>query len=363
MMNLSAMKLSVPFIADQDYALFLAGHQSRISSIYFPLPRGPVTDARIRLGKDLLPGTRDICAELSGLKALDKYIILNTRFMTPQVYTDHTVLSGILDDIAHLDSAVGIKGIVLSDMYLLRALDRTGHEIIPGLEAVPGINAMLDSPEKIFSFFDVLDLCRFKPPARIVPDRALNRTPEDLAALSKTVKDFNPAIRIELLANEGCMYQCPFKPSHDAHISLSNTGLVKETTFQMNQTLGCQAYFNLRPHAFLKSPFIRPEDMSHYQGIADGIKLCGRTRGVKFLKRCIRAYLDGSFDGNLLDLMDTPEVLARQYHIDNPRLGNRFFTPLTACTKVCKPCRICAELFNRASWKKKLTFESYKEFQ
>ena len=356
MMNLSAMKLSVPFIADQNYARFIAGHRSRISSIYFPLPSGPVTDARVRIGGDCCPGTREICADLSGLKAIDKYIIMNTRFMTPQVYTDHVILSGMLDDIAHLDNAVGIKGIVFSDLYLLRALDRTGHEIIPSLEAIPGINAMLDSPEKVFTFLEVLDLSRFKSPARIVPDRALNRNPGGLAALSKAVKDFNPDIRIELLANEGCICQCPFKPSHDAHIALSNTGLVKESTFQMNQTLGCQDYFNLRPHGFLKSPFIRPEDIHHYQGIADGIKLCGRTRGVRFLKKCIRAFLDESFDGNLLDLMDTPEVLARQYHIDNTRLGDRFFTTLTSCTKGCKPCRICAEIFNRASWKKRANF-------
>lgn len=362
-MNNSVMKLSVPFIADPDYVRFLAGHAPRISSIYFPLPSGPVTDARVRISDDLLPDTRDLCADLSGVKAIDKYIIMNTRFMSPQIYTNRAILSGILENIAHIDNAVGIKGIVFSDMYLLRALDQTGHGIVPRLEAIPGINAMLDSPEKVFSFFDVLDLCRFKPPARIVPDRALNRNPGKLAALSTALKNFNPDIRIDLLANEGCMYQCPFKLSHDAHIALSNTGFAQETTFQMNQSLGCQAYFNLQPHGFLKSPFIRPEDVHHYQGLADGIKLCGRTRGVRFLQRCIRAYLDESFDGNLLDLMDTPEVPARQYHIDNARLGDRFFTTLTACTKVCKPCRICAEIFNRASWKKELTFESYKEFQ
>lgn len=357
------MKLSVPFVADPDYARFLAGHASRISSIYFPLPSGPVTDARIRLGDALSPDIGELCAGLSGLKAIDKYIIMNTRFMSPQVYTHNTILSGMLDDIADIYNAVGIKGIVLSDMYLLRALDQTGHEIVPDLEVIPGINAMLDSPENVFSFFDVLDLCRFKPPSRIVPDRALNRNPGRLTTLSKAVKEVTPDTRIELLANEGCMYQCPFKFSHDAHIALSNTGLVKESTFNMNQNLGCQAYFNLRPHAFLKSPFIRPEDTHHYQGIADGIKLCGRTRGVRFLKKCIRAYLDESFDGNLLDLMDTPEVLARQYHVDNARLGDRFFTSLASCTKICKPCRICTEIFNRASWKKELTFESYKEFQ
>lgn len=357
------MKLSVPFIPDAGYARFLTRHAFHLSSIYFPLPSGPVTDARVRISDDLASETRDLCATLPPLKSIDKYILMNTRFISPHVYGDKTILSGILNEIAHLDKTVGINGIVLSDMYLLRALDRTGHEIVPRLEAVPGINTMQDSPGKLFSFFDLLALSRFKTPTRIVPDRALNRAPGKLAALSKAVKTHDPNIRIELLANEGCIYQCPFKLSHDAHIALSNTGLTRETTFKMNQNLGCQAYFDLHPHAFLKSPFIRPEDLHHYQGLADGIKLCGRTRGVRFLKQCIHAYAKGSFNGNLVDLMDTPEILARQWHIENSRLGSRFFATLTTCTKMCKPCRICAEIFNKASWKKEITFRSYKEFQ
>lgn len=360
------MKLSVPFIPDEGYARFLTRHASNLSSIYFPLSSGPITDARIRIADDLASetrDTRDLCATLSSLKAIDKYILMNTRFIPPTVYADNTTLSGILDDIAHLDNTVSIKGIVFSDMYLLRALDQTGHEIIPRLEAVPGINAMLDSPGKFFSFFDLLTLSRFKKPARIVPDRALNRNPEKLAALSKAVKGYDPDIRIELLANEGCIYQCPFKLSHDAHIALSNSGLAREGTFRMNKNLGCQAYFDFQPHAFLKSPFIRPEDIHHYQGVADGIKLCGRTRGVRFLERCISAYIQENFNGNLLDLMDTPEILARQWHIDNSRLGSKFFTTLTSCTKMCKTCKICSEIFNKASWKKEITFKSYKEFK
>lgn len=362
-MNAPVMKLSVPFIPDADYARFLTRHASHLASLYFPLPSGPVTDARVRICENFVSETQDLRATLLPLKTVDKYILMNTRFIAPHAYEDNTILSGILDAVAHLAGTVGIKGIVLSDMYLLRALDRTGHDIVPRLEAVPGINAMLDSPGKFFSFFDLLALSRFKKPARIVPDRALNRTPGKLAALSKAIKARYPDIRIELLANEGCIYQCPFKLSHDAHIALSNTGLAGETTFRMNQTLGCQAYFGSRPHAFLKSPFIRPEDIHHYLGMADGIKLCGRTRGVRFLKRCISAYARGYYNGNLLDLMDTPELLSQHWHIDNSRLGAQFFTTLTTCTKVCEPCRLCRDIFNQASWKKEITFKSYKEFQ
>ena len=355
-----ATKLSVPFIADQDYAGFLTRHKSHLASLYFPFPHGPVTDSRVRI-RDDAASTRaqNLGNTLLPLKAVDKYILMNTRFVAPHIYTDTTLLSRMLDAVEQLDRIAGITGIIFSDMYLLRALDRTGHRIVPRLRAVPGINAMIDTPEKALSWLDLLALSRFKTPVRIVADRALNRSPETLCALSKAVKAQYPGIRIELLANEGCIYQCPFKLSHDAHIALSNTGLARETTYRMNQDLGCQAYFHGHPHTFLKSPFIRPEDLHHYREIADGIKLCGRTRGVSFLKRCISAYAKGAFDGNLLDLMDTPEQLSLQWHIDNCRLGGQFFKTLTSCTKVCKPCRICSHIFDQASWKKEITFKSF----
>ena len=187
---------------------------------------------------------------------------------------------------------MGVHGIVFSDLYLANALDRTGHEIISRLEAVPGVNLMLDTPDKVFSCLEFIETTRFAAPGRLIPDRSLNRDPHRLRHLYTTVKAACPDIFIELLANEGCVYHCPFKPAHDAHIALSNTGLVRESTWKINQTLGCHAYFNAHPHKFLKSPFIRPEDLTHYRGMADGIKLCGRTRGTAFLQQCIRAYAD-----------------------------------------------------------------------
>jgi len=80
-MNAPVMKLSVPFIPDEGYARFLTRHASNLSSIYFPLPSGPITDARVRIADDLASETQDLCAGLSSLKAIDKYILMNTRFM------------------------------------------------------------------------------------------------------------------------------------------------------------------------------------------------------------------------------------------------------------------------------------------
>ncbi len=362
-MNTIPIKLSVPFIPDAGYADFLSEHAGCLSSLYFPLTSGPVLDSRIRLCQDPGTATCKLADTLSPLTAVDKYILMNTRFTEPDVYRDTARLTAMLDAVARLDKAVGLKGIVITDAYLLNALDRTGHDIIPRLEAVPGINAMPDSPEKCIAFFDLISQTRFNLPSRIVTDRSLNRDIQSLSFFCDVVKARYPGIRIELLANEGCIYHCPFKLSHDAQISLSNTGLVRENTWQLNQEIGCQAYFTQTPHAFLKSPFIRPEDTDRYNGLSDGIKLCGRTRGVNFLKQCITAYIHKRFEGNLLDLMDAPQMLAQRYHIDNARLGPDFFTTLTSCTKACKTCNICFDLFSQTTWKKEKLLTSYKEFQ
>ncbi len=361
------MKLSVPFIPDNDYADFLSGQKNILSSLYFPLPLDPLTpsfDARVKIsahqpGSDLL----DLIRTLEPLGQIKKYILMNTRFVPPAVYTDTGLLIRFLDRVAKLHQAVGIQGIVVSDLYLVNALERTGHDIIPLLEAVPGANTMMDRMEKVQTWLEFQEQTRFALPGRLILDRSLNRSPEKLGALYQQIKSTLPGICIELLGNEGCIFHCPFKPAHDAHIALSNTGLVKESTWMMNQTLGCHAYFNTHPHKFLKSPFIRPEDLGHYQGMADTIKICGRTLGTVFLKKCIKAYATRSFQGNLLEIMDAAGFLAQRIYIRNQALGRDFFKRLTTCTKDCKPCRICSRLFGHAIDEKPFGLTHFKDIQ
>lgn len=362
-----AMKLSVPFIPDNDYVDFLTGQKEILSSIYFPLPLSSLHqsfDARVKISAHH-PGTglSNLSRALGPVREVKKYVLMNTRFLPPAVYTDTKELTRYLDRVLQLHQAVGIQGIVVSDLYLLNALDRTGHEIIPLLEAVPGVNAMMDSIEKIQTWLELLEQTRFALPGRLILDRSLNRDPEKLTPLYRQIKSMMPGLCIELLGNEGCIFHCPFKPAHDAHIALSNTGLVKESTWKMNQTLGCHAYFNTHPHKFFKSPFIRPEDADRYKGMADTIKICGRTLGPNFLKQCIKAYATRSFRGNLLELMDAAAFLAQRFHIHNPALEPDFFKRLTTCTKNCKTCRICDTLFKKAVEEKSVGLTHFKDIQ
>jgi len=350
------MKFSVPFIPDKAYIRFLKGKIAFLESVYFGLHSGPVMDSRIRftqmdlssLGKSLIP--------MAGIK---KYCLLNTRFIRPDLYTDIHFLNRLLDSLKLLHDKCQINGIVVSDFYLLNALDRTGHGMVPYLEAIPGINCMIDSSQKLVSHMEMIEKTRFRMPEKLVLDRSLNRDPEKLNKIVRCARSLFPSIKIELLANEGCIYHCPFKPAHDAQISLSNIGMVKENTHAVNRTAGCHAYFHQHPETFFKSPFIRPEDVIHYEGVADALKLCGRTLGPGFLTRCITAYCKKDHEGNLLELMDATHFLSSFFHLDNRQLGEDFFKKITTCTKGCKNCRICHDLFLKAVEKKSITLKPY----
>ncbi|MFW5735010.1 MAG: hypothetical protein ACOCWR_08130, partial [Oceanidesulfovibrio sp.] len=94
----------------------------------------------------------------------------------------------------------------------------------------------------------------------------------------------------------------------------------------------------------LASPFIRPEDQSAYVGLADALKLCGRTRGPGVMRRIVEAYARGSFAGNLLLLMDSMEPLAGVMRLRNEDIPGEFLRRVTTCAKNCAGCGWCGEL-------------------
>ena len=353
------MKLSVPFIPDPSYEDFLMEHQHQLESLYFALGTGPVLDARIRLAATELEELSTRLAPFS----IKKYALLNARFIHPDAYHDHDCLNQILMGLQLLKDHCDIAGIVFSDAYLLSALASQNKEIIFGLEAVPGINCMLDTAEKADAMIQLIKGTGFLLPGKLIADRSLNRDGNALIHFSEALKTRYRGIKIEVLANEGCIYACPFKLAHDAQISFANLEHQSNRTFAINQSFGCHRYFFDRPEQIFKSPFIRPEDMDACSKAADSIKLCGRTLGTAFLIRCINAYLAKDFSGNLLDLMDAAHWLSNLYHISNKRLDPGFWNMVTQCKKHCETCGQCLELFQKTATRKPLEIKTYKDIQ
>jgi collagenase-like PrtC family protease len=312
------LQLNVPFIPDTDYVQFLDGLGKRLYAVHFSLYDSALCDARIRF--ETLD-VKTLVEHLKRVPAPKKYLLANGRFHPPESYLKPSKLKNLLHRVEQLQTAGVLDGIVFSDPYLLFAISDVAPDLADCIEAVPSVNFMIDSVPKLNSILEMIERSRFRPPGKISVDRALNRRPKALNELSAAIRSRLLETKIELLANEGCLNQCPFRPAHDALIAAANAGFVVDT-LRLNRDLGCMRVLSESPHCVLSSPFIRPEDMARYEASADIIKICGRTLGKGFLTQTVGAYIKGKYTGNLLDLF---EVDSTSYHflLRNPTKPSR----------------------------------------
>ncbi|RUM38689.1 MAG: hypothetical protein DSY70_07335 [Desulfobulbus sp.] len=349
--------LDVPFLPEPGYVRFLNACGTQIDCVQFSLASEAGLDNRVQPTSQYAQA--DVVPLLADLPHPRKYGLLNSRFYGPDLFSNQQKLRKIIDVLEHCAEKEVIDGIVFCDHYLLQLLSEEAPGLVSSLEAVPGINNMLDSYDKVEAQLSYISKTRFKQPGKIILDRSLNRK---LRRLERTVRKCRasfPEIKIELLANEGCLDFCPYKLSHDAYISLSNYE-GRDCTYELNSTLGCIRLVDEQPHRLLRSPFIRPEDVALYQDYADTIKLCGRTLGTGFLQRVIYAYIQQKHDGNLLDLLDTMAWLAPQLYVDNSSLSFDFVEILSLCDKQCASCGFCRELFSTISCSLPLTIPDHR---
>jgi collagenase-like PrtC family protease len=347
------MLFNVPVIPDDELADYLNAHAALFYSCYFSLQSAHLHDGRLQ--RRFMDTGRWI-EFLKSIKIPKKYLLMNSRVHGHASYFDGNQLKTVLQGLASLLDAAVLDGVVFADAYYLQALSDAGPDVASQLEAVPSINHMLDSFDRIASVLDFISATRFALPRTLILDRSLNRRMEELATVSSRCREAFPGIKIELLANEGCLYQCPFKPAHDCHISLVNMGQVLDTHV-INQQLGCVRALQRFPSRLFKSPFIRPEDVGAYELTADVLKICGRTLGGSFLMKVLDGYLNGRFDGNLVELMDAMEPTAQWLHLSNEKLPADFLSRLTTCSKDCSCCGYCEELLRTCARPKDIRLE------
>jgi len=138
---------------------------------------------------------------------------------------------------------------------------------------------------------------------RITLHQTLNRDKNALIRHIKNVHDnvkLKP-IKIELLANEICLYNCPLMKKHYATLSRVTQG----HKFEYNKKIWewCGNFRAKNVKEFLSACWIRPEDVQLYEDLGvDYIKIAGRRESTKNLKLRAAAYMNRFYDGNVMDL-------------------------------------------------------------
>lgn len=212
------------------------------------------------------------------------------------------------------------------------------------VEVVVSVIAGIDSVRKA-RFYEELGA------DRLILDISVNRNFGLLAAIREAVH-----CDLELMVNDGCLLHCPYRYYHyNAGSHASQEGDI----FYMDYpVLKCTMHRLRDPIEFIRMPWIRPEDLKEYTAYADVFKIAGREKPTNWILNCVRAYSEGRYDGNLLDLItlvspashefgktmlsDAPSII-----VDNTGLDGfleRF--KKMPCTS-CETCRYCSDVAER----------------
>lgn len=131
----------------------------------------------------------------------------------------------------------------------------------------------------------------------------VNRSFHLLEKIRKNVK-----CGLKLIANLDCLYQCPFYKYHaNLNSHASQTGHFSRGFMIDYCYLSCSCKRLMNPVEFIRSPWIRPEDIRYYEDVGiDKIKFVNRAMTTERICLVVNAYTDRRYDGNLLDLFSAP---------------------------------------------------------
>ena len=220
----------------------------------------------------------------------------------------------------------GVDGVIVADPWLLRVASDVFDRVIVSCLA------FVNTPEKAEFFADHA--------TAVTLDTNINR---DL----DTIKAISEIIDVKLIVNEGCLKDCPFRPFH-FNLFSHMYGPDRTTLYDDYYYRRCMLERVKHPELIIKSPWVRPEDLHWYDGLVTGFKVGGRSYEVGWIVRAVRAYVEGRYEGNLLDVLDCPRELRDHFYVDNAKLEGAMEHWANRCTGLCHECGFCEDIAREA---------------
>ncbi len=228
-----------------------------------------------------------------------------------------------------------------ASLFLAKVLKRN----FPEIECRASVNMRLDSTLALECIADLFDSFYLR--------RDLQRD-LDTVRLFRRWSDSNGK-KMGILANSGCLRNCPAQTFHDNLVAHQQAVYKLQFDPASAQTL-CWKHYQSRKHRvdFLKSSWIRPEDLGSYDDLTDFIKLAIRQHDRPDL--VIAAYAERSYEGDLAALMEPnfSTLFAEDGILENQRLPSLKDLP-GACAANCHHCGKCDALFEKVYYRKNIT--------
>ena len=281
------LKFSVAACFEDGFLEGLAGLP--VSELFGKLPSDPVGGGRASfMLSPLSARALRRYIETAKKKGIGFNYLLNAACMDNMEYTrkGQKALRGALD----FAESAGARSVTISLPSILPVIKR--HN--PSLAVRVGVYARVDSIAKAKFWEEMGADCI------TLESISVNRNFKLLAAIRKAV-----ALELQLIANSNCLMFCPLSGQHMVNLSHASQKGHRSGGFMIDWCALKCSYLKLRdPVNYLRSEFIRPEDLGQYRILGyNNFKILERGAPAAAMLKRIRAYAGGSFEGNLLDLI------------------------------------------------------------
>jgi len=307
-----------------------------VREVFFPWPEEPSGRPKLGYGDEDDPA--ELCDvlhdELLALKAGGKRLdlLLNANCYGEKAMSAE-LEAHIIDILATLVSW-GAKPEVVTAASPFVA--RTVKRVFPEIETRASVNMRLTSLQAfkyLSPWFDSYYIGR------------------DIQRNLDTVREFSDWCRangkkLGLLANSGCLRNCPWQTYHDNLIAHSAAAIGETPAKDFNPHLCWTMYRDEKNlPEILKATWIRPEDLHRYEGLIDFVKLATRQHASP--RQVVDAYIRDEYRGNLLDLLEPGFSPAfRPRFIDNAAFPSDWAERSGHCTRGCTDCGYCEKVFD-----------------
>ena len=212
----------------------------------------------------------------------------------------------------------------------------TVKKITPDTEIRASVNMRIDSLTALEYLQEKFDSFYLR--------RDLQRDMETVALFAQWSRQHGK--KLCLLANSGCLRNCPYQTFHDNLVAHDKLLRKENNVKDFLPHLCWERYKDGRNMAdFLRSSWIRPEDVKCYEPYCAVMKLATRQHSNPRL--ILAAYCNESFDGNVFDLTEPcfSQVFAPNI-LDNRRLDNIELPG--KCGSNCHHCGKCEKIIGQA---------------
>ncbi len=310
--------------------------KSYIEEVYFPWldmssGRSPLT---VRDGFVHWEGQRKEEADLKKLKRMGFKLNL---LMNANCYGRHSLSrhfqNYLCSVVSYLDAKIGLDAVTTASLMVARTI----KENFPDVDVRASVNMRIGTVkgmEYVSDFFDSFTV-----------QRECNRDLTKIAEIKKWADKHNKYLY--LLANSGCLNFCSGQTFHDNLVAHEREISETERVEGWNPSI-CWNYYAKRENrvSILQNSWIRPEDLHNYRDYFSTLKLA--TRMHSNFRKVIQAYAEGTFIGNLLDLLEPGHgPLFLPYIIDNASFPPDWFKKTTGCGRKCSRCDYCSSVLKR----------------